>query len=50
MATKHDPDAGHQLLDAERLGHVVVAADGQAVDLVLGGVLGGEEDDRNLVA
>ena len=36
-----------QLLDAERLGDVVVAAEPQALDLVLGGVAGGEEDDRD---
>src|SRR5438552_17774042 len=47
---KHDPDAGHQLFDAERLGDVVIAADGQSVDFVLGRVLCGQENDRHLVA
>ena len=50
MPAQHDPYPSHQLLDAERLGDVVVAADRQPVDLVLGRVLGGEEDDRHLVA
>ena len=43
------PDARHELLDAERLGDVVVAH-AQPLDLVLGGVAGGEEDDRHLLA
>jgi hypothetical protein len=43
---QHGPDAGDHLLEAERLGDVVVAADGQAGDLVLGGVLGGQEQHR----
>ena len=42
-------DAGHHLLEAEGLGDVVVAAEGQAPDLVLGGVAGGEEQHRDLV-
>jgi hypothetical protein len=43
---QHRPDAGDDLLKAERLGDVVVAADGQAGDLVLGGVLGRQEQHR----
>ena len=39
-----------ELLDAERLGDVVVAARGQAGDAVLDGVLGGEEQHRHLGA
>jgi hypothetical protein len=35
------------LLEAERLGHVVVAAGGEARDAVLDGVPRGEEQDRN---
>ena len=50
VAAQHDPDPRHQLLDAERLGHVVVAADGQPVDLLLGGVASGQEDHRDLDA
>ena len=47
---QHDPHAGHQLLDAERFGHIVIAPDRQPVDFVLGGVFGGQENDRHLVA
>ena len=43
-ATQHRADARHHLLEAEGLGHVVVAADREPHDLVLVGVLGGEED------
>ena len=50
VAPEHDPDPRDQLLDAERLGDVVVAADGQAVHLLLGGVAGGEKDHRDLDA
>jgi hypothetical protein len=50
MPSQDDPHAGHQLFDAERLGDVVVTADGQAVHLVFGGVLRGEEDDRHFMA
>ena len=35
-----------ELLDAERLGHVVVAAEREAADLVLGRIACGEEEDR----
>ena len=38
---------GHDLGEGERLGHVVVAADGEAGHLVLDGVAGGEEQDRD---
>jgi hypothetical protein len=38
-------DARDDLVEAERLGDVVVAADGEAGDLVLGVVLRGEEED-----
>src|SRR5260370_12749229 len=41
MPSQDDPNAGHQLLDAEGLGDIVVPAEGQAVDLVLGGGLRG---------
>ena len=40
----------HDLLDAERLGHVVVAAEGQPGDLVLQGVPCGEEQGRRVDA
>ena len=50
VAAQHDADAGHQLLDAEGLGDVVVAADGEAAHLLLGRVARGEEDDRHLDA
>ena len=43
-------DAGDDLVEAERLGDVVVAADGEAGDLVLGVVLRREEQDRRGVA
>ena len=36
---------GHDLGQGERLGHVVVAADGEPGHLVLDGVAGGEEED-----
>src|SRR5213592_31203 len=34
----------------ERFGHIVIAPDRQPVDFVLGGVFGGQENDRHLVA
>jgi hypothetical protein len=40
---------GDDLLEAERLGDVVVAARGEAGDAVLDGVAGGEEQDRDAV-
>ena len=43
---EHGADPGDHLLEGERLGHVVVAAERQALDLVLGRVLGGEEQHR----
>src|SRR5665647_2621639 len=39
-------DARHQLLDAERLGHVVVATQGKAADLVFGRVARREKEHR----
>jgi hypothetical protein len=47
VAPEHGPDTGHQLLDAEGLGHVVVATDGEPAYLLLGGVAGGQEDHRH---
>ena len=49
-AAQDRADAGDELLEAERLGHVVVAAERQAADLVLGRVARGEEDDRHAAA
>ena len=46
-AAQDRADPRDQLLEAERLGDVVVAADRQPADLVLGGVAGGQEDDRH---
>jgi hypothetical protein len=48
-AAQHGAHARDQLFEAERLGHVVVTADRQALDLLLGGVAGGQEDDRHVV-
>jgi hypothetical protein len=41
-------DAGDQLLQAERLGDVVVAAQREPADLVGGGIARGQEDDRDI--
>ena len=41
-AAQNGPDARHDLLETERLGHVVVAANSQPHDLVLGIVAGGQ--------
>jgi hypothetical protein len=49
-AAQHGPDPGDDLFQAERLGHVVVAAEGQAADLVLGRVAGGKEHHGDLRA
>ena len=49
-AAQHGADAGDDLLEAERLGDVVVAADGEALDLVVDRVARGDEDDRQLAA
>ena len=49
-ATKDGFDAGHDLIQAEGLGDVVIATDGETGDLVLGGVFGGEEEDGTGVA
>jgi hypothetical protein len=48
-AAQHGADPGRELLQSERLGDVVVAADGEAGDLVLRGVLRGQEDHRDPV-
>src|SRR6266511_1394455 len=45
-AAEHRPDAGEHLLEAERLGDVVVAADRQPGHLVLGGVPRRQEQHR----
>ena len=44
----HRPGPGHQLPGTERLDHVVVGPQLQTQDLVLLGVLGGEDDERRL--
>ena len=49
-AAQHRADPGEHLLEAERLGDVVVAAEGEAGDLVLGGVAGGEEQHGRVPA
>ena len=46
-AAQDGVDPGHDLGQGEGLGHVVVAADGEAGHLVLDGVAGGEEEDRD---
>jgi hypothetical protein len=46
-APQDGPDAGQQLLQVERLGHVVVAAEPESVDLVGPGVAGGQEEYRH---
>ena len=47
-AAQDCPDPGDHLFEAERLGDVVVTPHGQAGDLVVGAVAGGQEDDRQL--
>ncbi|BDZ59407.1 hypothetical protein GCM10025872_30640 [Barrientosiimonas endolithica] len=49
-AAQHRADAGDDLLEAERLRDVVVAADRQPLDLVVDRVARGEEDDGHVVA
>src|SRR5262249_54101535 len=49
-AAEHRFDPRDDLLEPERLGDVVVTAEPQPAHLVLGGVTGGEEDDRYLHA
>ena len=49
-AAQHGADAGDDLLEAERLGDVVVAADGEALDLVVDRVARRDEDDGQLTA
>ena len=44
-AAQDSADAGDDLFESEGLGDVVVAADGQALDLVAHVVAGGEEED-----
>ena len=41
---------GDQFLQAERLGHVVVSAGGEAGDAVVEGVLRGEEQDGDVAS
>ncbi|BCB81738.1 hypothetical protein Pflav_081480 [Phytohabitans flavus] len=45
-AAEDGADAGGELLQAERLGDVVVAAEREATDLVVRGIPGGEEHHR----
>jgi len=45
-AAQDGADAGDDLLQPEGLGDVVVAADGQALDLVRHVIAGGQEEDR----
>lgn len=49
-ASQGGADSGDENGLREGLGDVVVGAEGQAVDTVVDGVLGGEEEDRSLVA
>ena len=49
-AAQHGLGPGHELLEAERLLQVVVAAEREPADLVLGGVAGGQEQHRRAVA
>jgi hypothetical protein len=49
-APQHGPDAGHHLVQAERLSHVVIAANGQPCHLVFRIVLGSQEEDREVLA
>ena len=48
-APQHRTHAGDELFEAERLGDVVVAADRETLDLLLGRVARGEEHDRHVV-
>ncbi len=43
-------DPGDQLFHAEGFGEVVVAADGEPPDPIVGGVSGGEEHDREVMS
>lgn len=47
-AAEHGPDAGDDLVEAERFGDVVVPADRQALDLVVDAVAGRNEHDRHM--
>src|ERR1022692_90339 len=49
-AAQHGTDPGRQLFQPERLGHVVIAAEGQPRHLVGLGIPGGQEDHRNPAA
>ena len=46
-AAQHRAHAGHQLLEAERLDHVVVGPDREAAHAVVGVAPGGQEHDRH---
>ena len=45
-APQNHPEAGNHLFQGERLGHVIVGTNGQAVNAMFHCVLGGEEQDR----
>jgi hypothetical protein len=47
---EYSPDAGHHLVEAEGLRHVVVSAHGESGDLVIGIIPGRQEDDREVPA
>src|SRR5699024_11237612 len=49
-AAEDGADAGDDLFEAEGLGHIVIAADGQTGDLVRGVITRGEEDDGSVHA
>jgi hypothetical protein len=44
---QRQPNACHQFRDCERLHHVVIPADGEAVDAIVGAVASAEEDHGN---
>ena len=48
-AAQHGVDPGHELVEAEGLGHVVVAPGGESPDLVLGGVARRQEQHGRAV-
>ena len=50
LVAQAGPDPGEQLLEAERLGHVVVGAAVETGDRVGDVVAGGEDDDRHALA
>ena len=45
-APQNHPEAGNDLFQGERLGHVIVGTNGQAVNAMFHRILGGEEQDR----